>query len=91
MNLEKIKINPDDLKWVDCGCPEKNKLFEPSIMFKKMPAFMSSTGKDEVLPVDIVVCKKCGKIPEFMTKMMEFPDDLKNNNSSIDDATLLFD
>jgi hypothetical protein len=43
----------------DCG----NGMFEEKLMFKKISRLLSPTAKDEVYPLQVLVCTKCGKVP----------------------------
>ncbi len=41
---------------------------------------MSPSGKEELLPAEIIICKKCGKVPKFFwEKAKEIPESLKSN------------
>jgi hypothetical protein len=72
-----LNINPQDLSWV--GCSKGTQVFESGYLFKRLPSLLSPTGKEEVLPAEVVICKQCGKIPKFVwDKMIDFPDELKS-------------
>ncbi len=60
-NQESFDIN--NLPWVECTCG--NKTFDSGIMVKKISMILSPSGKEEIVPVDIIMCKLCGKIPSF--------------------------
>lgn len=77
MENQQIKINPRDLKWLDCGCDKHATLFQEVVMFKHLPKLMSPSGKEEIIPVDVVICKTCGKIPQFYAnKIQDLPINL---------------
>lgn len=41
---------------------------------------MSPTGREEIIPVEVVICKKCGKIPKFFySKINDIPEGLKSD------------
>lgn len=48
-----------------CSCGSK--IFTEAIVLKKVSALLSPTGKDELYPIPVYVCAKCGKIPEELT------------------------
>lgn len=76
MENHKLKVDLSQAPWVKCECG--NELFNPGMMFKKLSSLLSPTGKDELIPVDIVVCSVCGKIPSFITKnVKDIPENLK--------------
>lgn len=50
---------------VVCECGSK--LFHEAIVLKKVSALISPTGKEELYPIPVYVCDKCGKIPEDLT------------------------
>jgi hypothetical protein len=75
---EKIKIDLSNTPWVKCE--SGNLLWESSMLFKKLSPLMSPSGKEELLPAEIIICKKCGKVPKFFwEKAKEIPDDLKSH------------
>lgn len=49
----------------ECGC----KTFVEMAVLKKVSGLLLGTGKDEIVPIPVFGCAKCGKIPaEFMEK-----------------------
>ena len=57
-------INPQilkDAKLIYCSCG--NAMFSDKIMLKKISAIVSPTGNEELLPINVLVCDKCNKIP----------------------------
>ena len=50
---------------VVCECGSK--LFYEAIVLKKVSALISPTGKEELYPIPVYVCDKCGKIPADLT------------------------
>lgn len=50
---------------VVCECGSK--LFHEAIVLKKVSALISPTGKEELYPIPVYVCEKCGKIPADLT------------------------
>jgi hypothetical protein len=59
-----VKLTADKIrtaKQVECDCG--GALFSEKIMFKKISAIISPTGKEELYPMQVIVCDSCGKIP----------------------------
>ena len=49
----------------DCG----SKTFMEVAVLKRISAILSPSGKEEIYPIPVFVCSKCGKIPqEYMDK-----------------------
>lgn len=48
-------------KFTECDCG--GVMFTEKMMFKKISALLSPTGKDEYFPMEVIVCDKCGKVP----------------------------
>jgi hypothetical protein len=77
---EKIKIDLTSTPWVKCEAG--NLLWDSSMLFKKLSSLMSPSGKEELLPAEVIICKRCGKVPRFFwEKAKEIPDELKSNCS----------
>jgi hypothetical protein len=82
---EKIKIDLTSTPWVKCEAG--NLLWDSSMLFKKLSALMSPSGKEELLPAEVIICKRCGKVPRFFwEKAKEIPDELKSNCTSGESA-----
>ena len=59
-----MKISMDQLKAskeVICDCG--GAMFTEKLMFKKISAILSPTAKEEVYPMQVIVCDSCGKVP----------------------------
>jgi hypothetical protein len=40
---------------------------------------MSPSGKEELIPAEIITCKKCGKVPKFFSDAAKgIPEELKS-------------
>lgn len=50
--------NLNDLKCEDC----KGYLFMPVFKVKVLPALISSSGKEELIPIQVLVCTSCGSV-----------------------------
>lgn len=73
----KVRVDISQAPWVVCS--EKNQLFETKIMFKKVSSLISPTGQTEYVPVEIIVCPHCGKVPRFFwEKAKDIPEELKS-------------
>ncbi len=38
-------------------------VFTEKLTFRKISAILSPTGREEVVPLPVVICEKCGKVP----------------------------
>ena len=73
----RMRITPEqiaDSKTIECRCG--NKLFEEGFIFKRLSAIISPSGREEVFPIQVVICKKCGKIPEEFDHDGVVPEEL---------------
>lgn len=82
MENQKIRVDLSQAPWVGCECGHN--LFSSGIMFKKLSSILSPTGKEELIPVEVVICQKCQKVPSFIVKnIKDFPDVLKASSERI--------
>lgn len=84
MNNEQpqIQINIAGAPWITCECGSH--LFKSLLMIKKISQFESPTMREEQVPIDVVVCESCGKIPNFLTtRIKDIPDELLATKSVI--------
>ncbi len=73
---DKIKVNIADAPWQECDCG--GLLFEPACMVKRLSALVSPDGKEHNIPVDVMVCTSCKKIPSFLHEgITGIPENLK--------------
>ena len=78
--MENKGIDLSSLPFAEC-C--ENYFFESIHMYKKVSSFVSQTRKEENIRIDIIVCKKCKKIPDFVWKKLpsflinDIPDEYK--------------
>lgn len=63
-----------DSKTLTCECG--GMIFEEAIFFKSISPIVSPTGKEELYPIGVVVCKKCGKVPSVFNKENVVPSEL---------------
>ena len=53
-NLE----NSENIKCEQCQC----EVFEPALIIKKISAFTSPSGKEELLPIQVLKCSNCNSV-----------------------------
>ena len=65
-----MNVDPSELESVTC---EKclGKLFEQKSVLKQMSAIQSPTGKEGILPVNIIVCSNCLHPVKDFYKLLE--------------------
>lgn len=74
----RLKITPDmmrsfkTLECVHCG----EKIFRSGIIFKKISSLVSPTGKEELYPIEVMICDKCGSIPKELDIQNIIPEDM---------------
>ena len=77
MENGKVQFKFEDAEWVKCG---NSYLFESALMFKRISPILSPTSKEEFVPVEVMLCKNCGKIPTFFAKKVPgLPTELIND------------
>jgi len=72
------QITPDMLrssKNIVCECG--GMIFSEKLFFKKISAFISPSGKEEVAPMPIIVCENCGKVPSAFDTQNILPEELR--------------
>jgi hypothetical protein len=78
MNEKSLTIDISQSPWI--SCEKGNMLWDSSTMAKRISPLVSPTGKEEILPVEVVICKTCGKIPKFFhAKFNDIPEELKSD------------
>lgn len=70
MTPETIK----NAKSIVCTCG--GMVFEEKMAFKKISAIMSPSGKEEIFPMNLVVCTSCGLVPEEFDTHKIIPKEL---------------
>ncbi len=72
-----VKIDLSSTPWLKCE--GDNMLWETSMLFKRLSPLMSPSGKEELMPAEVVTCKKCGKVPKFFFEAAKgIPEELKS-------------
>lgn len=64
-----LTINIANAPWKVCECGSH--LFKQVLMFKKISQFESPSGSEESVPLDLVICEECGKIPSFVSSKIK--------------------
>lgn len=54
-----VYINPDNLTDILCECGWA--YFKPVVKLHKLPALLSPTGQEHIIPEETLLCTKCGK------------------------------
>ena len=71
------RITPEMLKMsknVECSCG--GMIFRQSLIFKKISAILSPSGKEEILPIDVMVCEKCNKVNRTLLQYDILPEEI---------------
>ncbi len=55
---QKLNINPNDLTEIKCKCGSE--FFKQSFMLKKLSIIQSPDGQERIIPVQIMLCERCG-------------------------------
>ena len=56
----------------DCG----GMLFQEGIVLKKISPLVSPSGKEELYPLEVLICRKCGKVPSELDTGNILPADV---------------
>lgn len=56
-----VKLAIDNAKNVTCECG--GMIYQKAFIIKEISALLSGTGSTEIMPIEVIVCKNCGKIP----------------------------
>ena len=62
-----------DSKTFECGCGGKR--FEEQMIIKKISSLLSPTGKNELFPMNILVCSNCKLVPNELNPDGMIPDE----------------
>ena len=80
-----MRVTPEMVrssKTLKCECG--GMLFQEKIFFKLLSALISPSGKEELVPMPVFVCAKCGKVPSFFDSANILPAEIK---ASADEKT----
>jgi len=73
-----IKITTEmmkNFKTIACDCG--GILFESGLIFKKISALLSPSGKEEIYPHEVLIYKTCGKVPAELDMSGFLPEEVK--------------
>jgi hypothetical protein len=59
-----FQLSPEILRnasTVRCECG--GAVFKELFMIKKLSALISPSGREEIIPINLIICEKCGKVP----------------------------
>ena len=85
MKTQELQITPALIKSAAIvECPAcGHKLFENAMIMKKISAILSPSGKEEMVPLAVIVCKKCGKVPAWIDTEDIIPADIKTSTITL--------
>lgn len=72
-----VKVTPEmmkNFKTLTCDCG--GMLFESGVVFKKISAIVSPSGQEELYPLEVLICKKCGKVPNELNLHDMLPEEV---------------
>jgi hypothetical protein len=77
-------VTPDMIKkfktlTCDCG----GMLFESGLVIKKLSSLITGSGKEELYPMEVLLCKKCGKVPNELNNPDVLPNEVLAKKSEI--------
>jgi len=52
-------------------------LFQEKVTFKKISSILSPTGRDEIVPMPVIVCDNCGLVPAAFDPQGLVPPELR--------------
>lgn len=76
---QQLRITPEMIKnATGVSCEEcGNITFTEKLTFKKISSLLSPTGRDELVPMPIIMCDKCGKVSELFDPHGVVPKELR--------------
>lgn len=78
MEPEKIRVDLTQAPWIECS--EKNRVFDKKLIFKRISPLLSPSGREEHVPLEVIICSKCGKVPKFFyERAKDIPEDLRSD------------
>ena len=75
--VAKPKITPEILKMsktLECSCG--GMIFTQAIVVKKISAIISPSGKEEFMPIDVMICDRCKKVNRELLQYDILPEDV---------------
>lgn len=78
MEPQKVRVDLTQAPWVKCS--EENLVFDKKLIFKRISPLLSPSGREEHVPLEVIICQKCGKVPRFFyEKAKDVPEDLRSD------------
>lgn len=71
INAEMIRQS----KVFECTCG--GKMFQEKVILKKLSAIISPTGREEMFPMNLLVCDSCGLVPKELDPENVIPEEFK--------------
>ncbi len=74
MEQPRVKLSEQPWECCDCG----GMIFEEKVMFKRISGILTGQPEAQHVPVQVIVCTTCNKIPSFIhSKLPEIPAEIK--------------
>jgi hypothetical protein len=80
----RVNVTPEmmkSFKTVTCDCG--GQLFHAGFVIKKISPLISPTGKEELYPIEVIVCEECGKVPSEFVAADMLPNNVVAKTSEI--------
>ena len=72
VTIDMIK-NAASIVCEECG----SILFQEKLSFKRLSPILSPTGKEQLIPMPLVICEGCGKVPKAFDPQNLAPQELR--------------
>jgi len=63
---ELLNTNSSNIPLETCECGSK--IWTQGIIIKKISALLSQSGKEEIMPIPVFLCSKCGELAPMFKK-----------------------
>jgi len=76
--LPRPQITPEMLRNsqnITCECG--GLLFAEKLFFKRISALISPSGREEMVPMPVIVCEACGKVPSAFDTNNVLPEEIR--------------
>ena len=67
---ELLNTNNSNIPLETCECG--NKIWTQGIIIKKISALLSQSGEEEIMPIPVFLCSKCGELAPMFKKDAKF-------------------
>jgi hypothetical protein len=85
-----MNVTPEmirNAKTAQCECG--GVLFTEGVFFKMLSPLISPSGKEEMAPMQVLICNKCGKVPAMFDQLNLVPDEAKSSRIQVNSFDLL--